>query len=71
MERCPGCFPENPNDVKLKAAVDKANERSNQNKEPVAIYEEDGEFKLANAFTAYANKWPVRKVVSPYNGTTA
>lgn len=67
MERCAGCFPENPNDLKLKQAEIKAIEQSIKNKEPVAIYQEDGEFKWCNAFTAYANRYPVCKVVSPYH----
>lgn len=69
MERCPGCFPENPDDVKFKAAIQKANEQSIQNNEPVAIYKEGAEFKWCNAFTAYANHYTVCTVVSPYNGT--
>lgn len=69
MERCPGCFPENPDDLKLKAAIQKANEQSIKNNEPVAVYKEEGEYKCINAFTAYANHYPVCEVVSPYNGT--
>jgi len=67
MERCPGCFPESPDDVKKKAAIDKANEQSVKNNEPVAVYKEEGEYKCINAFTAYANHYTVVEVVSKYN----
>lgn len=66
---CSTCTPGLPDDVKLKAAIEKANEQSKQNKESVAIYKEGGEYKLANAFTAYANHYPVCQVVSAYNRT--
>jgi hypothetical protein len=68
---CSSCMPSMPEDQQLKAAIEKANEQSIQNKEPVAIYKEGGEFKLCNAFTAYANHYAVCKVVSPYNRTAA
>jgi hypothetical protein len=65
---CPSCFPANPDDLQFKQAEQKAIEQSEKNKEPVAIYKEGGEFKLVNAFTAYANGYPVRKVVSAHYG---
>jgi hypothetical protein len=68
---CSTCTPGLPVDVQLKAAIEKANEQSIQNKEPVAIYQEAGEYRICNAFTAYANNYTVCKVVSPYNGTAA
>jgi hypothetical protein len=64
---CPGCFPANPDDINFKQAQTKAIERSKQNKEPVAIYKEAGEYKLANAFQAYAAGYPVCKVVSAHH----
>jgi hypothetical protein len=67
---CSTCTPGLPEDVQLKAAIERANEQSKQNNEPVAIYKEAGEYKLANAFTAYANHYAVCEVVSPYNRTT-
>lgn len=66
--KCPGCFPANPDDVQFKQAENEAIEQSKTNKEPVAIYKEDGEYKCINAFTAYANGYPVSKVVSSYSG---
>lgn len=67
---CSTCTPGLPDDVQLNAAIEKANEQSKQNNEPVAIYKEGGEYKLANAFKAYAAGYPVCEVVSPYNRTT-
>jgi hypothetical protein len=64
---CPGCFPANPDDIQFKNAESKAIEQSKQNKEPVAIYKEAGEYKCINAFTAYSNGYPVCKVVSSYH----
>lgn len=65
---CLSCSPANPEDIQYKQAETKAIEQSKQNKEPVAIYKEGGEYKWCNAFTAYANGFTVCKVVSPYNG---
>lgn len=65
---CSTCTPGLPEDVQLKAAIEKANELSVQNNEPVAIYQEAGEYRICNAFTAYADGYAVCKVVSPYNG---
>jgi hypothetical protein len=64
---CPGCFPGSPDDVAYQAAKNKASEQSEKNNEPVAIYKEAGEYKCINAFTAYANHYAVREVVSTYN----
>jgi hypothetical protein len=68
---CPNCFPANPDDIQFKQAEQKAIEQSKTNKEPVAIYKEGSEYKWINAFTAYANGYPVCKVVSSYNGNAA
>jgi len=65
---CTTCAPGNPEDVQLTEANNKAIDQSKKNKEPVAIYKEGGEYKLINAFTAYANGYPVCKVVSAYHG---
>jgi hypothetical protein len=67
MEGCPSCFPANPDDVIYQQAKNKAREQSKKNNEPVAIYKEEGEYKCINAFTAYANGYPVCEVVSAYN----
>jgi hypothetical protein len=68
---CPSCFPANPDDVQFKQAEKKAIEQSKKNNEPVAIYKEGSEYKCINAFTAYANGYPVCKVVSSHHGNTA
>lgn len=69
--RCPGCFPANPDDVQYDQVKNKASEQSKENKEPVAIYKEGGEYKLLNAFQAYADGLVVCEVVSAYHTTTA
>lgn len=68
---CPSCFPANPDDVQYEQAKNKASEQSKENKEPVAIYKEDGEFKCLNAFQAYAAGLVVCEVVSAHHTTTA
>jgi hypothetical protein len=68
--RCPSCFPANPDDIQFKQAEQAAIEQSKKNSEPVAIYKEGTEYRFCNAFSAYANGYPVCKVVSPYNGAT-
>jgi hypothetical protein len=64
---CPGCFPPNPDDLVYHQVKLKAIEQSKENKEPVAIYKEGGEYKRLNAFKAYAASYPVCEVVSAYH----
>jgi hypothetical protein len=52
-------------------AKHKANVESRENKEPIAVIEEAGEFKTKNAFAAYAAGDVVRDVVSTYQRTSA
>jgi hypothetical protein len=68
--KCQGCLPANSDDVVYQAAKTKAVEQSEKNKEAVAIYKEGGEYKILNAFTAYANGYGpvIREVVSTYHG---
>jgi hypothetical protein len=68
---CPNCFPSTPDDIQYEQAKNKAIEQSEKNKEPVAIYKEGGEYKLLNAFQAYAAGYPVCEVVSTYHRNTA
>lgn len=48
-------------------AYQAANEKAKKENIPVAVYKENGEWKICNAFVAYAEKYPVEYVVSVNN----
>lgn len=64
---CIGCGVSKPDDQQLNDARNAAKEQSKTNKEPVAIYKEAGEYKLKNAYSAYADGDPVAEIVSEHN----
>ncbi|HUR65465.1 MAG TPA: hypothetical protein VMZ03_03875 [Chitinophagaceae bacterium] len=65
---CSSCSPAQPDDIEKEKIKQAAIDQSKENKEPVAIYKEAGEFKKINAFQAYKLGYAVIEVVSPYNG---
>lgn len=70
MDGCPGCFDSNKGQqVAFEKAKSEAIEYSKQNKIPVAIYKEAGEWKFLEAFAAYAGGYgpAIREVVSAYH----
>jgi hypothetical protein len=73
-ESCPACTStQKGQDIAFENALNKANEYSKENKVPVAVYKENGEWIYTEAFAAYrAGKGPlIRQVVSPYNRATS
>lgn len=57
-------------DQRYEQALKDATDHAQQNKIPVAIYQEAGEWKYCNAFEAYAAGYPVIQVVSIHPSAT-
>lgn len=73
-DSCPACTAsQQGQDIAFENAKNKAIEYSKENKVPVAIYPENGEWVYTEAFSAYrAGKGPViRDIVSEHNGAPA
>jgi hypothetical protein len=60
---CTTCFKLNK-DESLNIAIDEAKKIAIQNSYPVAIVQENGEYRFYNAFFAYQNSMQVIRVIS-------
>ena len=68
---CIGCGTSKPEEQQLNNARDAAKEQSKINNEPVAIYKEAGEYRIKNAFSAYADGNTVIEIISEHNTDAA